>query len=492
MQSTEQSAPVKVGDVLAGKFRVERVLGVGGMGIVVAAHHLQLDERVALKFLLPHGAGDAQVVARFMREARAAAKIKSEHVARVIDVGTLDGGAPFMVMEFLEGSDLAGVLEQRGPLPVAEVVGWILQACEALAEAHVLGIVHRDLKPPNLFLARRPGRPAIVQVLDFGISKAPTAEGARTRTSAIMGSPLYMSPEQLASSRDVDPRADVWALGGVLHQHVAGAPPFDGATMPEVVARILQSPPIALATRRPDAPPGFAAVIARCLEKDPARRFENVAELARALEPFGDPNVTRVSLERIESLLGDSRPVLPSASTAVTAPTAPHAWGGTRAETRSSRRPVLLLVAGALVAVAVVGVGVAAVLRREPAPVTVPVGEATPVARVTAKASAEESSLPAAAPTALGTTIATATAAPTTTTTTTTTTATANANANATGASAGVGKASGATGKPSPGVAKGKPAVSTSAAPVVVAAPPVTAAPPPKPAENPIGMDWKP
>src|SRR5262249_18375357 len=162
--------------------------------------HLQLDERVALKFLHGEAMQHAEVVARFAREARAAAKIKSEHVARVVDVGALENGAPYMVMEFLEGSDLAHVLAERGPLPVNEVGGWMLQACEALAEAHALGIVHRDLKPANLFLARKPGRPAVVKVLDFGISKMTTGadtDRSLTATSAVMGSPLYMSPEQL-------------------------------------------------------------------------------------------------------------------------------------------------------------------------------------------------------------------------------------------------------------------------------------------------------
>ena len=173
--------------VLLGKYRVDRILGAGGIGVIVAAHHLQLDERVAIKFLLPDALQSPDVVARFAQEARAAVKIKSEHVVRVIDVGTLASGSPYMVMEYLEGADLSAVLSRRGPMPVEEVVGLVLQACEALAEAHALGIVHRDLKPANLFSIARADGSASVKVLDFGISKVTTAgaDMGMTTTSAI-------------------------------------------------------------------------------------------------------------------------------------------------------------------------------------------------------------------------------------------------------------------------------------------------------------------
>ena len=209
---------VEQGDVLAGKYRVDRVLGVGGMGVVVAATHLQLEERVALKFMLPEAYGDPDLAARFTREARAAVKLKSEHVARVLDVGTLDTGAPYIVMEYLDGTDLADELHKKGPLPVHEAAEYVLQACDALAEAHALGIVHRDLKPANLFLTRRGDGSPLVKLLDFGISKTSAfndAGVAMTKTAAMMGSALYMSPEQMTSPKDVDARADVWALGTI-------------------------------------------------------------------------------------------------------------------------------------------------------------------------------------------------------------------------------------------------------------------------------------
>ena len=305
---TEPSpAPVHVGQILAGKYRIERVLGVGGMGIVVAAMHVQLDERVAIKFLLPDALESPETVARFAREARAAVKIKSEHIARVSDVGTLENGAPYMVMEYLEGRDLAAYLKERGPLPVDEAVTYLLQAMEALAEAHGMGIVHRDLKPPNLFLTRRADGTAQVKVLDFGISKV-TARGGMheaslTKTSSVMGSPLYMAPEQMVSTREVDARADVWALGVVLYELLAGHVPFQGESMTELCARILQEPPSPLRMTRPDVPPELEGLILRCLEKNRDQRLGSVAELASGLVPFAPPYMMP-SVERIARLSG--------------------------------------------------------------------------------------------------------------------------------------------------------------------------------------------
>lgn len=298
---SQGAAPVNPGDVLAGKYRVERVLGQGGMGVVVAAKHLHMDQRVAIKFLLPDLASHPETVARFAREANAAVKIQSEHVARVIDVGTLESGAPYMVMEYLEGSDLSDLVARRGPLPWHEVVEYVLQACEAIAEAHVTGIVHRDLKPANLFLIRRADGSPCVKVLDFGISKAADAASgsALTQTAAMMGSPKYMSPEQLKSSRDVDARTDIWALGVILYELLSGEGAFRADTMPQLYVAIIQDPPQPL--RRPDVPPGLVQVILRCLEKDPARRFQNVAEFAAALHEFA-PAHARRSVERISRI----------------------------------------------------------------------------------------------------------------------------------------------------------------------------------------------
>src|SRR6187549_2799480 len=222
---------IQQGELLAGKYRVEQVLGAGGMGYVVAAMHEQLGQRVAVKLLVPELCENEDSVTRFLREARAAVKIHSEHVARVLDVGELTNGSPYMVMEFLSGRDLAEELDLPGELEIEVAIDYVLQASEAVAEAHSLGLIHRDLKPANLFLTHRPDGSPLVKVLDFGISKVSSPEAAQlslTHTQAMMGSPLYMSPEQMRSSKDVDRRADIWSLGIILHELLAGDVPFAG------------------------------------------------------------------------------------------------------------------------------------------------------------------------------------------------------------------------------------------------------------------------
>src|SRR4051812_864318 len=298
-------ADVTAGQLIAGKYRIERVLGRGGMGVVVAAHHLVLDQVVAIKFLLPEALGSAEAVARFEREARAAVKIQSEHVARVTDVGRLENGAPYMVMELLRGRDLDVLLRERGPLPLAEVADYVLQAGEAIAEAHGLGIVHRDLKPPNLFLTERADGSSCVKVLDFGISKLTDANSGvnqgMTRTAAVMGSPLYMSPEQLMSARDVDMRTDIWALGVICFELLTGKPPFEAETFPQLCMAISMSAPTPLRPYRPDLPQEVEAMLLRCLSKDPTKRYPTVAALAADLVKFA-PAHARLSAERIERL----------------------------------------------------------------------------------------------------------------------------------------------------------------------------------------------
>ncbi|MGO8995846.1 MAG: serine/threonine-protein kinase [Polyangiaceae bacterium] len=292
------------GEIFDGKYRIERSIGRGNMAVVLEATHLQLQDRVAIKFLLPQWARSPESVERFMREGRAATRIRSEHVVRVFDVG-VTGEHPYLVMEFLEGSDLDQVLAESGPLPIPLAVDYLLQACEAIAEAHTRGIVHRDLKPANLFLTRRADASACVKVLDFGISKAPesaSADGGATAPTTVMGSPNYMSPEQMLSSTDVDARSDIWSLGAILHELLVKSPPFDGDTFAALSAAVLRDPAPRLESLRADVPPAIEAAVLRCLEKEPSRRFAHVAELAGALAPFGSGSA-RASAERIARVL---------------------------------------------------------------------------------------------------------------------------------------------------------------------------------------------
>ena len=269
------------GDVLAGKYRLDGPLGSGGMGVVAAAHHLQLDKPVAIKMLHADLALQPKVVARFEREARAAARIQSEHCARVFDVDTLPDGVPFMVLERLEGSDLGRYIEQCSSVPVADAVDFVLQACEAIAEAHSLGIVHRDLKPANLFLTKRLGIPCI-KVLDFGISKllGEAGDPSRDLTAEAMalGTWGYMAPEQLGTAKEADCRADVWGLGVVLYELLT-------RSVPGNIYVYAGPPPSSV---RGEVPAELDRVISRCLQIEREARFSNIAELALELVAFGN------------------------------------------------------------------------------------------------------------------------------------------------------------------------------------------------------------
>lgn len=287
-------AALQVGSILLGKYRVEKVLGQGGMGVVVAARHEQLGELFAIKMMLPEALMYDDARERFMREARSAARLKSEHVARVHDVGTFENGAPYMIMEHLTGGDLSGVLDRRGPLPVGEAALYVYQACEAVAEAHALGIVHRDLKPSNMFLTRRPNETACVKVIDFGISKDldPNKVGpALTKTGMIIGTPVYMAPEQMANNKAMDARSDIWALGIILYELVTGEVPFTADSMTELVSQVLTHHPPPPSRVRPGIPPQFDAVVMRCLDKRPDRRFASVRDLMAGLHPFVDASL---------------------------------------------------------------------------------------------------------------------------------------------------------------------------------------------------------
>jgi serine/threonine-protein kinase len=363
------------------------------MGFVVAARHLGLNQDVALKLVRNVKADETQV-ARFLREARTAAKIKSDHVARILDVGRLEDGRPYLVMELLEGRDLSSIAVRGSLLPISQVVQYVLQACQALAEAHAQGIVHRDLKPGNLFLAKRSDGTELVKVLDFGVSKVVSPdEKAMTKTRDWMGTPAYMSPEQLRSAKKIDARADLWSLGVILFELLSGSLPFEAANIADLCAQILVDQAPSLRPRAAGVPPGLEAVVQRCLEKNPDKRYSTVLELARDLAPFAQADVA-AQIARIErvakgSILTPVDQTLPMgvraasvAPTVLRAPQGPGALEGPGAPTAlvTRRRPppiprwvisllgvVVGLGAVALVAFAIVTVA-SARARRRPMP----------------------------------------------------------------------------------------------------------------------------
>ncbi|WP_437852668.1 cytochrome c peroxidase [Sorangium sp. So ce363] len=290
------------GEILAERYRVERVLGRGGMGVVLAAEHVALRQPVALKLLLPGCMRTADAVERFLREARAAASLQDRHVVRVLDAGLLDAGTPYLVMERLTGLDLREVLGARDHLPVAEAVDLVLQACEAIAEAHAHGIVHRDLKPANLFLARDEHGSALIKVLDFGLSKSTVDDGtgSLTTSNVIAGSMPYMAPEQALSLKWADERADIWALGVILYELITGHRPFEVGWTPESLLAGVEAPPAAIRAWGVDVPAALESAILRCLEKDRRLRPQTIVELAQAIEPFGTPAAS-ASVEHIRS-----------------------------------------------------------------------------------------------------------------------------------------------------------------------------------------------
>lgn len=290
-------APVNPGDILAEKYRVDTILGVGGMGVVVSAEHIELRQKVAVKFMLPAMLDNVEAVERFLREARAAVRLRSEHVARVLDVGRLSNNAPYIIMEFLEGVDLYDLIRKKAPLSAYEAIDILLQACKAMAEAHTLGIIHRDLKPANLFVAKRPDGSLLIKVLDFGISKLVEEQNgvSNTKTSVALGSPAYMSPEQMRSAKHVDNRADIWSLGAILYQLLSNRMPFEAESPPEMFARVLGDEPTPLQEIVPDIDIGLADIIHKCLAKDRDERYASVSQFAKALAPYGDEHAAKLA-----------------------------------------------------------------------------------------------------------------------------------------------------------------------------------------------------
>jgi serine/threonine protein kinase len=397
------SSPVALGQVIAGKYQVQGVLGEGGMGVVVSAWHLGLEQRVAIKLLLSHmRQSDSSALERFQREARAAARIQSEHVCRVLDTGHLEDGTPFLVMEYLEGADLSDELVRRGRFDVLDAVRYVREACLALMQAHQAGVIHRDLKPANLYLVQRTDGTRLVKVLDFGVSKSISSTGTPnltlTKTSAMVGSPIYMSPEQLNSSKDVDGRTDIWALGVILYELMAGRTPFYGESIAQLVNAVLNTEPEPLSEQGVEVPAGLEQVIRKALSKARDQRYSSARELYNALSPFAGERAGTISGVHSQrppaatrSMSGSELPPrpTPSAPTPQTEPAVSPATSRTRS----------VLMALLLIALA----GIAAVLSRrgdrEPDGQSHPAAPASVLAPpVPSPAAAEEPKL--AAPTA--------------------------------------------------------------------------------------------
>lgn len=356
---------VQPGALLAGRYRVGRMLGAGGMGAVFAAEHVDLREPVAIKVLLNDGSTQAspEALSRFMREAWAASKIKSEYVARVNDLGRLDNGTPYIVMEYLDGNDLEELLRVQGPLSIELAVELTLQACEALAEAHALGIFHRDLKPSNLFCVQRSDGLLAIKLLDFGISKisrsSSESDPRLTSTATTLGTPLYMSPEQMRSGRLADERSEIWSLGVILYEMLCGHVPFCADNLADLAVKIATERPVPLCEERQEVPIELSEVIGRCIDRERSQRFGSVAELARALAPFG-PTRALAHAERAERILQAMHTATPKAritpmtiSTAITAMGSHARLRGVGSERGSSARrrrlPIRVLwIAGAV------------------------------------------------------------------------------------------------------------------------------------------------
>lgn len=298
---------IQVGDVIADKYRVESIIGRGGMGVVVAAEHLQLKETVALKFLLSGGEDEKEFRQRFLREAQVSAKLRGEHVVRLMDFGAPEGAPPYIVMERLQGTDLRETLNHFGKIPIDIALDYIAQACEGVAEAHALGVVHRDLKPSNLFVTKRLDGSDLVKILDFGVSKARASQDVDeelTSAGSVLGSPRYMSPEQLRNSVDVDARSDVWSLGAILYEIICGRPPFKAESTAALCAKILgEEPPAAVRSYRPEVSVAVENAVLRCLARDPNKRTPDVASLVGELADATDHPWLRSAAARVAAVL---------------------------------------------------------------------------------------------------------------------------------------------------------------------------------------------
>ncbi|MCB9667466.1 MAG: serine/threonine protein kinase [Myxococcales bacterium] len=310
--------PDRTGMVLQDRYRIVRKLGEGGMGEVYEVHHEKIGKRLAIKCLHPQFSRDPKAVERFTREAHTATKVRNDHIVEVFDVGVLPDGCPYMLMEYLEGRELADVIEFEGPLAIGRVVRIVEQVCEALTAIHAQNVVHRDLKPQNILLIARKGNPDFVKILDFGVSKVGEAAdnllGSLTRTGALIGTPHYMAPEQSKGLRNTDHRADIYALGVIMYLALIGRVPFDGETLPDLIMNIMTQAPTPPTELRADIPRAFNDIVMKAFRKDPAERFNSAEELARAIAPFRNLEHQPTEADFSAAAFSTLRPIVPRTS----------------------------------------------------------------------------------------------------------------------------------------------------------------------------------
>ena len=368
------------GETIAGKYLLLRMLGRGGVGVVYEAEHLRLRQHVAIKVLAAEMIQHPIMVERFEREARAMAMLASPRVTRVSDVDITPEGIPFLVMEYLQGRDLQTELKERGALPTHEAVAWVREACAGMSVVHAAGVVHRDLKPANLFIVDGP--PRTLKIMDFGISKISGDDMDMTMTSTSLGTPAYMSPEQVRSAKHIDVRSDVWSLGVILYRALSGRLPFQGSGATGMAVSIATEDPTPIEQWRPDLPPSLVAIVRCALQKDPNGRFASVQALSDALAPFERPT-GQAPVVAGPPVSSGSEPSLVNLSMYTTG----HDTGRARATVATPRpsRPAWLVPVIAIVAVGMSVIAFVLVRMRNvepPAPTAV---TASPVVKPTAK-----------------------------------------------------------------------------------------------------------
>ena len=351
------------GQMVTANVRLAGLLRRGGMGSVWRAEHLSLGTEVAVKFMSPRHLESEDLVTRFTREATSAAQIKSPHVVQILDHGVLDEGLPFIVMELLVGEDLAQRIKRRGPLPLAEIAAVVLQVGKALSKAHQAGILHRDIKPDNIFLLEDDGE-LFVKVLDFGVAKLLEASHAMTSTGSTVGTPFYMSPEQLLSAKHVDFQCDLWSLAVVAYRATTGKLPFHGDTLGALAIKVHEAKFLPASAHRADVPPALDAWFSRAFQRNPAARFASLKDLVQGLaQAVADPSAVATELPSLPTFVPGA--TLPSSALQRASTSGISASGAiSRADPAASRSIQIVAVLASSFALLLVGAGITLLLTR--------------------------------------------------------------------------------------------------------------------------------